>query len=36
VVTPGQEHPAGGGEQEGAVAVVLFGPGEARTHTNDI
>jgi hypothetical protein len=36
VVAPGQEHPAGGGEEEGAVPVVLFSTGQARTHTDDI
>ena len=36
VVAPLQEHPAGRGQQQGAVAVVLFGAGQARTHTGDI
>ena len=36
VVAPLQEHPAGRGQQQGAVAVVLFGAGQARAHTEDI
>ena len=36
VVAPLQEHPAGRGQQQGAVAVVLFGAGQARAHTGDI
>ena len=35
-IAPLQEHPAGRRQEQGAVAVVLFGTGQARAHTNDI
>ena len=36
VVAAVEEDPAGRGQQQGAVAVVLFGAGQARAHTDDI